>query len=238
MESLNTSRTDNDLPSDLEKGVISDAGISSPPSVDEVATYHDEAPILSRLRRINNKIESLAGLEARGIKRVLPDERHESSTLGYCQMAFLWFSANISANNLAVGFLGPLLFDLGFVDSAMCAVFGSFLGCVFTAYMSIWGAQSGSRTMVVARFFMGYWPSKICVLLNIVIMVGYGMIDCVIGGQMLSAVSNGSMTIIVGIVVVAFISWIVAVFGMRVFHVYERKVESPETFLNYILTCS
>ena len=75
---------------------------------------------------------------------------------------------------------------------------------------------------VVARFFMGYWPSKICCLLNIVIMVGYGMIDCIIGGQILSAVSGGSLTIIVGIVIVALISWVVAVFGMAIFHTYER----------------
>lgn len=96
----------------------------------------------------NEKIESLAGLEARGITRVLPNERHGESILGDCQMAFLWFSANLTANNLAVGFLGPLLFELGFVDSALCAVFGAFVGCLLTAYMSIWGAASGNRTMV------------------------------------------------------------------------------------------
>ena len=59
-------------------------------------------------------------------------------------------------------------------------------------------------------------------MLNIVIMVGYGLIDCIIGGQILSAVSGGSMTIIVGIVIVALISWVVAVFGMAIFHAYER----------------
>jgi purine-cytosine permease-like protein len=69
---------------------------------------------------------------------------------------------------------------------------------------------------------MGYWPSKICALLNIVIMVGYGMIDCIIGGQLLSAVSGGSMSIVVGIIIVALISWVVAVFGMAIFHAYER----------------
>jgi purine-cytosine permease-like protein len=69
---------------------------------------------------------------------------------------------------------------------------------------------------------MGYWPSKLCAILNIVIMVGYGMIDCLVGGQILSAVSGGSLTIIVGIVIVALISWVVAVFGMAIFHHYER----------------
>jgi len=76
---------------------------------------------------------------------------------------------------------------------------------------------------------MGYWPSKLCCLLNIVIMVGYGLIDCIIGGQILSAVSGGKMSIIVGIVIVAFISWVVAVFGMAIFHAYERCDPSFKT---------
>ena len=102
----------------------------------------------NKLARWNTWIESLAGLEARGIARVTPEERHRDSIRGYAQMAILWFSANVTANNLVVGLLGPLLFNLGFIDSAMMATFGSLLGSAATAYMSIWGAQSGNRTMV------------------------------------------------------------------------------------------
>lgn len=69
---------------------------------------------------------------------------------------------------------------------------------------------------------MGYWPSKLITVLNIINMVGYNVISCILGGQILSAVSGGSMTIIVGIVIVALISWSVAVFGMTVFQAYER----------------
>jgi hypothetical protein len=96
----------------------------------------------------NTRIENLAGLEARGIQRVMPEERHQASSMGYLQMLLLWFSANISVNNLAVGLLGPLVFQLGFLDCALCTIFGVILGSLSTAYMSIWGAQSGSRTMV------------------------------------------------------------------------------------------
>lgn len=70
---------------------------------------------------------------------------------------------------------------------------------------------------------MGYWPSKLCALLNMVIMLGYGMIDCLVGGQILSAVADGKMTVIVGIVIIALISWLVVVFGMSTFQVYERS---------------
>lgn len=83
---------------------------------------------------------------------------------------------------------------------------------------------------------MGYWPSKICCLLNIVIMVGYGLIDCIIGGQLLSAVSNGSLTVIVGIVIVALISWVIAVFGIAIFHVYERSLSPKRPRQNTVLT--
>ena len=69
---------------------------------------------------------------------------------------------------------------------------------------------------------MGYWPSKICAILNIVIMLGYGMIDCLVGGQVLSAVADGRMTVMVGIIIIAVISWLVVVFGMSIFQKYER----------------
>jgi hypothetical protein len=141
------------VPKDPEKGILTEPEVistssfiapSSPLQVPKVV-------LQSTLIKWNQKIENLAGLEARGITRVLPSERHGESLLGDFQMAFLWFSANITANNLAVGFLGPLLFELGFVDSALCAVFGGLVGCMMTAYMSMWGAPSGSRTMVQIR---------------------------------------------------------------------------------------
>ena len=113
---------------------------------------HDIPPtpvlLTGRLKRWNDKIEGLAGLEARGITRVLPEEKHDISSIGYVQMWILWFSVNITVNNLAVGFLGPLVFSLGWVDSVLLTVFGCALGSVGTAYTSTFGAESGNRTLV------------------------------------------------------------------------------------------
>ena len=67
-----------------------------------------------------------------------------------------------------------------------------------------------------------------------VIMLGYGMIDCLIGGQVLSAVSGGSVSVVAGIIIVAVITWVVAVFGMSIFHLYERCV--PTSFRKSRLT--
>lgn len=70
---------------------------------------------------------------------------------------------------------------------------------------------------------MGWWPVKLCVLLNLVILIGYSMIGAVVAGQILSAVSsNGSLSVAVGIVITAIVTWVVTTFGIKIFHYYER----------------
>lgn len=108
--------------------------------------------LFSKLQRLNGRLEALSAFEARGIARVPPEERQPPSTAGDVQIALLWFSANISCNNLIVGLYGPLLFQLGFLDSAMCAVFGAFLGSLSTAFMAIWGPRTGHRTSMDKEF--------------------------------------------------------------------------------------
>lgn len=164
METSSVSPADYSI--DTEKGIVksmsstthssgyavTDAFVSSALDPERAVVTPLSSAFGSRVNRWNAHIEQLAGIEARGITRVPPEERQRETLMGYVQMTFLWFSANITANNLAVGFLGPLLFSLGFADSALCSVFGAALGSALTAYMSIWGAQSGNRTMVGSSF--------------------------------------------------------------------------------------
>jgi hypothetical protein len=81
----------------------------------------------SRLKKFNAKVESLAGLEARGISRVLPEEKHSGGAAGYIQMFALWFGMEISVINLVLGFLGPQVFALGWVD-CMCITVRALMG--------------------------------------------------------------------------------------------------------------
>ena len=83
---------------------------------------------------------------------------------------------------------------------------------------------------------MGYWPAKITCFLNIIIMLGYGVIVCVITGQVLSAVSGGSIGVVVGIVITTFCSWIIAVFGMALFQTYERSDHLSFALLSLFIT--
>ncbi|KAE8144919.1 permease for cytosine/purines, uracil, thiamine, allantoin-domain-containing protein [Aspergillus avenaceus] len=200
-----------------------------------------EGPVMPpRIASFVRKFESQLveyNLEARGIERVQQNERMKNLTWGsYLQALLLWVSINLAANNITLGMLGPVVYGLSFLDSALCAVLGVLVGAVAASWMATWGPVSGIRTMVFGRYAMGWWPSKIVVILNLIQMLGYSLIDCVVCGQILSAVSpNGSMSVAVGIVIIAVSCWVVATFGYQIFHYYERFAFLPQVIVVSIL---
>lgn len=209
----------------MEKG---QAATGPPVDAVYEAREHDTYPrtetttLAGKLGRHVTKFEQQLvayNLEARGIQRVEADERHAVGWKDYLQVFLLWVSINLAANNITLGMLGPTVYTLSFLDASLCAVFGSIVGSIPVAWIATWGPISGNRTMVrmpsvfpyqaevqnlldwqiVARYTMGWWPSKLVVLLNIIVLLGYALIDCVVAGQILSAVSpNGSMSVVVG----------------------------------------
>ncbi|KAG9233559.1 permease for cytosine/purines, uracil, thiamine, allantoin-domain-containing protein [Amylocarpus encephaloides] len=182
------------------------------------------------------RLERLLGFETRGIHRVKSRDQTDKTTLSFLQIVMMWFSINTAAQNVTLGSLGQSVFELGFVDATVCSVLGGLVGTIPVAYTAGWGPWSGNRTMICARFSMGWWPVKLCVLLNLVILIGYAMIDAVVAGQILSAVSsNGSVSVEVGIVITAVLTFIVTTFGIRFFHHYERYAWIPSIIIFFIL---
>lgn len=94
--------------------------------------------------------------------------------------------------------------------------------------------MSGNRTLVLARYTMGWWPSKLCVILNLVIELGYGVVDTIVAGLILSAVNGNGMSVIVGIVVAALISWAISTFGIKFFNMFERYTWIPQVCILFI----
>ena len=109
-------------------------------------------PVLrGKLAKWNAMVEALAGLEARGIRRVLPEEKNGGGRRGYVQMFLLWFSMNLVVLNTITGLLGPLVFQLGWVDSVCIVIFANALAACGPAYTSTFGPETGNRTMVRVR---------------------------------------------------------------------------------------
>lgn len=190
----------------------------------------------SRMQRILKTMERIAGLESRGIQRVLPSDRHSMDKLGFVQIALVWTSINFTAVVITLGFLGPIVYQLPFLDSCLLAVFGAMTGIIPVAYIATFGPRSGNRTMILTRYITGWYPSKVIVVLTLIILMGYLILNAVVGGQILSAVSaNGSLSVIVGIVIVCVITWVVTSFGYNIFHLYQRYAWLPQLIVICIL---
>ena len=95
------------------------------------------------------KMEDIWGVEARGITRVMTNEKNVPRPLhDYFHMFSLWFSINLQAVNIIIGLLGPLVYSLGWVDCVCIVIFANALASCGIAYLATFGPESGNRTMV------------------------------------------------------------------------------------------
>ena len=70
---------------------------------------------------------------------------------------------------------------------------------------------------------------SIPVLLNLATLIGFCVIQAVIGGQCLSAVADGNLSVTVGIVITAVLTLGISFCGFTVLHTYERYAWIPTT---------
>ncbi|KAL2795724.1 hypothetical protein BJX66DRAFT_350383 [Aspergillus keveii] len=200
---------------------------------DEAGTPPVENPVLKS--RYQRWAENVKGLETRGIEQVPFEERQRVSTSASFNIFLTWFSMGMALNNMVVGTLGTVVMRLSFLDAALCALFGNFLGCIAIGYMCTWGPRSGHRTLIVSRYLVGFNPSKVCCVLNVLTNLGYGMMSSMVGGQLLSKLTGGAVSVVVGIIIVALLSLVVATFGMHIFQYYERFAWFPQLMVFTIL---
>lgn len=202
---------------------------SEDPSFDQDLEGNEDESSVQNLRRkikvFNNKLDSF-GVELRGIHRVQPEERVHSARVVF-KMVLLWFSACGGLSSMSGFFLGPLVFGLGFKDSMTAGVFGALLGCLTAAYSSSMGPRSGLRQMVLSRFFFGWWPAKLISFLNVITLLGWSVVNCITGGQILASVSDNKVPLVVGIIIISAISLVVAIFGIRFVQLFEDYAAIP-----------
>ncbi|SCU87774.1 LAMI_0D07426g1_1 [Lachancea mirantina] len=176
----------------------------------------------------SRKLDAL-GVETTGIQRVPPYERGTKKQ--FWSVAGLWLSAAGGLSSMSSYFLGPLLFELTFRQSLVSGLISMAIGCAVAGYCSTMGPQSGCRQMVTARYLFGWWFVKFVALVAIIGVMGWSIVNCVVGGQMLASISDGKVPLWVGIVIVTAISFFVAIFGIRQVLRVETGLSVP------VLTC-
>lgn len=181
------------------------------------------------IKRLSDRLDSL-GVESRGIERIPRYERSTNKTKQFITVMGLWLSACGGLSSMSSFYLGPLLFGLGLKKTLITGLLGQFVGCFVAAYCSLMGPRSGCRQMVSARFLFGWWTVKLVCLVSMIGVLGWSVVNCVVGGQILSAMSNGSIPLVVAIVVIAVVSLLIAIGGIKHLLRVEALLSLPVNF--------
>lgn len=191
-----------------------------------------------------HKLDAL-GVESRGIERATPEERRElalllkqSKFVQFLHVMGLWFAACGGLTTMSSFFLPTLMFGLNVKNAMVSGIISMVIGCLVPAYTSTMGAKSGLRQMVSARFLFGWWGVRFVALVCIIGGVGWSVVNCVLGGQVLAAISG--TLLVTGIVVISIVSLVVAVFGIRILLKFQTILAIPITIsaiLFYVVLC-
>jgi len=77
------------------------------------------------------------------------------------------------------------------------------------------GPGTGLRQVAISRYSFGWWPSKIIAALNVVEQLGWSSVGSITGGLALSVVSDGRVSLVVGVIIVAVLGLIFSFIGLR-----------------------
>ena len=77
------------------------------------------------------------------------------------------------------------------------------------------GPGTGLRQVAISRYSFGWWPSKIIAALNVVEQLGWSSVGSITGGLALSAVSDGRVSLVLGVIIVAVLGLVFSFVGLR-----------------------
>ena len=222
---------------DLEKHPA-EAGVGSAPYEKRPSYVYADGAVPGEAFEYGNspfaKAQRLAGkfkIEQRGIERVPEDERtdHSLSNIGS-----MWLAANLVISSFALGLLGKSVFFLGFVDSVLVIFFFNLLGILSVCFFSTFGPAFGLRQMVLTRFWFGFYGGYLVAALNILACIGWSSVNVIVGAQLINTV-NHSVPGFAGIIIIAFCTFFVTLFGYKIVHTYEHYSWIPTFIIFFIV---
>ncbi|KAJ5619867.1 hypothetical protein N7510_003851 [Penicillium lagena] len=192
-------------------------------STDLNVTVVEEKPVkprgfFARIRYYEELMDRKMGIESHSLDRVLPEERNPPNPL---VMAFMWASATMNISCFSTGFLG-YEFGLSLGDSIPIIIFATLLGACVTGWCATMGPGTGLRQVAISRYSFGFYPSSVIAALNVIEQLGWSSVSCITGGLALSAVSDGHVSIVVGVVIIACVSLMFSFIGLRGVLLYEK----------------
>ncbi|KAH6984455.1 cytosine-purine permease [Ilyonectria sp. MPI-CAGE-AT-0026] len=183
-------------------------------SVDEGdATHLPKSP----LAWVRGKLTG--SVEARGIDPVPVEERSDKNGLS---LFAVWFTANCSLLPITTGISGPLVFGIGLPISSLIIVLTSLVFMIPVAWIGTIGPKTGMRQIVQTRYYFGFDLVLIVAILQLATLTGYTIITSIVSGQTLTALSEGSLSLAVGIVLTVIVALFVSFMGYNFLHYFEQ----------------
>ncbi|KAF5344051.1 hypothetical protein D9757_013888 [Collybiopsis confluens] len=147
------------------------------------------------------------GIETHGITPTTPEERTDTRMW---QMFTVWFSAILNLTGMSTGALGPIFFSLTFRESIIVLVIADVICCFVPAYL--------------------YYGAMLPAALNVFSQIGWLIINSIVGGQVLAAVST-QLDDTAGIVIIVIISFVLSFCGYKVLHWYDTYIWIPSVVI-------
>ncbi|KAK5165872.1 Purine-cytosine permease fcy21 [Saxophila tyrrhenica] len=169
------------------------------------------------------KTQRLAGrlkIEQRGIERVPEDEREDNGFKALLNTMTMWLSANMVVSSFAIGVLARSIWYMGVADAMLVVLFFNLLGVTPVCYFSTFGPRFGLRQMVLSRFWFGWYGVKLIAVFNVLACIGWSAVNSIVGAQLIHTV-NPDVPGYAGILIIAFCTFLVTLFGYKVVHAYE-----------------
>lgn len=156
-------------------------------------------------------------LERRSIDYIPASERHGRAS----SLFTVWFGANMQVTAVATGALAVVV-GLSLRWGILALVLGNLFGAIFMALHSVQGPRLGVPQMIQSRAQFGYVGAVVPLLLVILMYVGFFASSAILGGAALAGwwgIGTTAATVIVAAACV-----VLAAFGYRLIHAYERWV--------------
>jgi NCS1 nucleoside transporter family len=184
-------------------------------------SYAPKSGILANLRAFESRMDEKFHIESEAIDRKRPENKKYVPWTEQLSMALLWASGTMNTSCFATGFLGAE-FGLSLKQSIVTTIFASLLGGALTGFCATFGAATGLRQISVSRYSFGWWPNKLVALLNSIQQMGWAAVSCITGGLALTAVSDGRVSLVLGIIILAVVALAISFIGLKAILVYER----------------
>ena len=137
-------------------------------------------------------------------------------------------------SSFALGMLGRSIWYLGAADAMLVVLFFNLIGITPVCFFSTFGPRFGLRQMVLSRFYFGWYGVKLIALFNVLACIGWSAVNSIVGAQLLNTV-NHDVPGYAGIIIIAFCTFLVTLFGYKIVHAYEFWSWLPATIIFLIV---